>query len=196
MRQVLQRCCAAGPLVARLPCVPRRALSSLVTPFASTALRLARDAPGSPRRVDASVFRAAQPTRDFGDVASRGGGEGKPQVLVKVGNGQYCLVKLDLAGMDRTSLLKALKHDEGFSRSLDVALDQCILTVCASASEDEPTASEAAAACKLQGTKTLGTSAAWTAAAAAAAGANVFVNVTLPGGSSTITAHATAAPGE
>ena len=127
--------------------------------------------------------KAYLPTRGFGDAAN--GGMKPPAVLVKVGDGQYSLVKLDLMDKDRLSLLKALKHDEGFERSLDVALDQCVVTVCASANKKSPSEAEKASACALEGTETLGELA---SDMAAAAGTKIFVRVTLPGGSTTTTA--------
>ena len=202
MRQVLQRC-LAGSLVLRLPFVTSRALSGTVT-----GLRLARGSSSSDstRRHDTIVFRGsgidAQPhlsTRGFGDVASRSEGDTKPQaVLIQVGDGRplpfehTSLMKLNVG-----TLLEALAASRGFAVELrNVPLSKCVLTVCATASEDEPTAAEAAAACELKGTRTLGALAAGMVAATAAAGTNLFVRVTLPSGSKTTMADAAAVPGE
>jgi hypothetical protein len=79
------------------------------------------------------------------------------QVLVKVGDGLWSLVKADLSQEDRVSLLVALKRDEAFEVELrDVALSKCTVRVCASASDEEPSAAEAGSALELKGAKTLG----------------------------------------
>ena len=79
-------------------------------------------------------------------------------VLVKAGEGFYTRVKFgDVAGMDRADLLKALKHDEVFVVKLrDVALDDCAVHVCASASDEEPRAEDGRSTRELKGARTLG----------------------------------------
>jgi len=78
-------------------------------------------------------------------------------VLVKAGEGSYTRVNFDdVAGMDRADLLKALKHDELFAFKLrNVALDECTVHVCASASDEEPSAEDGRSARELKGAKTL-----------------------------------------
>jgi hypothetical protein len=80
------------------------------------------------------------------------------------------------SGLDRASLLTALLHNDLFATRLaGVALDACTVEACASASDEEPSAAEAAAAVPLKGAKTLGR-----VAANAPPGANLFVVVRLP----------------
>ena len=108
-----------------------------------------------------------------------------PAVLVKLGEaGLYSLVRFPkILDMDRMSLLKMLRRDDGFAVTLrDVPLSQCTAHVCASTSEEAPSAAEAAAASALVGIKTLRTLAA--SMAAAQPGAHLFVRVALPAGSS------------
>ena len=109
-------------------------------------------------------------------------------VLVQVGAGIPSLVKfVGMMEMDRMSLLKALKRDEGFDTELrDVALGQCVVSVCASASDEGPTTVEVRSAKELKGAKTLRELA--SGMATTAAGNNLFVRVTLPGGSTATTA--------
>ena len=99
------------------------------------------------------------------------------QALVKVGNGKY-LTFDDGAGvlmsMSSGALLKALKHDEAFEVKLrDVALDDCTVRVCASASDEEPSEAEVRGAHELKGAKKLGDLPAGTAG-------NLFIHVQLP----------------
>ena len=92
------------------------------------------------------------------------------------------------------SLLKALKRDEGFKRSLqDEALDKCVVTVCASTSKKRTSEAETAKAMPLEGGETLGELA--SGMATTAAGTNLFVRVALPG-CSTATTAGVAAQGE
>ena len=107
-----------------------------------------------------------------------------PAILVKVGDdaGPFYAFKdpgaLDLDGM---SLLKALQHDEGFARRLaGVALDGCTVHVCASASDEEPSAYEAKTAVPLKGAKTLGALAASVVATLPDGAYYLFVRVRLP----------------
>ena len=98
------------------------------------------------------------------------------QVLVKVGDGKY--LTFDGAGvlmsMSSGTLLKALKHDEAFEVKLrDVALDDCTVRVCASASNKAPSDQEVVAARELEGAETLGDLAAGMAG-------NQFIHVQLP----------------
>ena len=59
--------------------------------------------------------------------------------------------------MDVTELLDALRRDRDFAQALAGArLDQCAVTVAASASKRVPSAAELAARCALQGAVTLG----------------------------------------
>jgi hypothetical protein len=85
--------------------------------------------------------------------------------------------------MDRLSLLKLLQRDGGFAATLSrVALHECAVRLCTSASEEAPSAAEAAAASALLGAKTLGALAA-SLATVAHPGAYLFVHVALPTGS-------------
>jgi hypothetical protein len=104
-------------------------------------------------------------------------------VLFKVGaGGPYSLVKIpDVMGMDRMSLLKALKHDDAFEDELKgVALSRCTVQVCASASDEEPSTAEEAAARELRGVKALSALVLGLVGTVPAAGTNVFVRVELP----------------
>ena len=95
-------------------------------------------------------------------------------MLVKVGDGLWSLVKMDLIAADRMSLLKALKHDEAFEVELrDVPLSMCTVRVCASASDEEPSEAEVRGANELKGAKKLGDLAAGMAG-------NLFIHVQLP----------------
>ena len=95
-------------------------------------------------------------------------------MLVKVGDGLWSLVKMDLIAADRMSLLKALKHDEAFEVKLrDVALDDCTVRVCTSASNKAPSDKEVVAARELEGAEALGDLAADMAG-------NQFIHVQLP----------------
>ena len=110
----------------------------------------------------------------------KGGGGKTRAVLVKMGDdaGPFNLLKdPGVEDMDRMSLLKALRRDEGFASHLaGAALDMCTVLACTSASDEKPSADEAMTAVPLEGAKTLGA-----LAAAAPPGANLFVRVTLPG---------------
>ena len=106
-----------------------------------------------------------------------------PAVLVKVGEaGLYSLIKVPkVMGMDRMSLLEALASHKGFAATLSgVALHECVVRVCASASTKAPSTAEAAAASELEGTETLCTLA--SSVAPTPLGSNLFVRVTLPAG--------------
>ena len=93
--------------------------------------------------------------------------------------------------MDRMSLLKALAESRGFKRSLqDVALDKCVVTVCASANKKRPSEEEMAKAVPLEGGETLGE----LASGMAAAGSNLFIRMTP--GSTTATKAGVAAQRE
>jgi len=111
-------------------------------------------------------------------------------VLVKVGEGLYSDVDITaeaLMGMRRMALLKALKRDDSFAVKLrDVALDDCTVRVCASASKQAPSTDEEASARQLQGGDSLGDLAAGLAG-------NLFIRVQLP---ALMAAGATAAGGE
>ena len=109
-------------------------------------------------------------------------------VLVQVGAGIPSLFKLSgLMDMDRMSLLKALKHDEAFQVELEgVPLSKCVVTVCASVSDEGPTTDEVRSTKELKGAKTLGALA--SGMATAAADTYLFVRVTLPGGGTPTTA--------
>ena len=194
MRQVLWRR-SAGLLAPRLPYITSPAISSSVS-----GLWFISDSSSSSttRRHDAFAIGGSTmssqsylPTRGFSNATDS---SAKPNaVLVKVGDGQYSLVKLDLMEMDRMGLLEALAASRGFAVELrDVALGQCIVTACASASKNSPSEAEKASSCTLEGTETLGELA---SGMAAAAGTNLFVRVTLPGGSTT-TSAGMAAQGE
>ena len=78
-------------------------------------------------------------------------------VLVKVGGGQWLTFAHDnVQKLDASALLKALKRDEVFSVKLrDVALDDCIVSVFASASKKELSDAEASVKRKLEGAETL-----------------------------------------
>ena len=100
----------------------------------------------------------------------------QPAVLVKAGDaGHYSLVKLpDMMGMDRMALLEALAGTKGFSPKLaGVALHDCAVRVCASASNKAPSDQEVVAARELEGAETLGDLAAGMAG-------NQFIHVQLP----------------
>ena len=108
-----------------------------------------------------------------------------PAVLVKLGDaGLYSSVRFPkVLDMDRMLLLEALASSKGFAVELrDVPLSKCTAHVCASTSEEVPSAAEAAAASALVGIKTLRALAA--SMTAAQPGANLFVRVALPAGSS------------
>jgi hypothetical protein len=77
-------------------------------------------------------------------------------VLVKVGDGYYSDVTLDVTGMRRMALLEALAVTRAFEVKLrNVALDECAVSVCASASKKAPSAEEEAAARALEGAEAL-----------------------------------------
>ena len=96
------------------------------------------------------------------------------QVLVKVGDGLWSLVKIDLIAADRMSLLEALAGTRAFDVKLrDVALDECTVLVCASASDEEPSEAEARSALELKGAKPL-------SALAASLVGSLFIHVLLP----------------
>jgi hypothetical protein len=99
-----------------------------------------------------------------------------PRWLVKVGEeGLWSLVKADLSKEDRVGLLAALAGTRAFEVSLrGVALDACTVRVCASASDEEPSAAEAAIALELKGAKTLG------ALTTGMVGNNLFIHVQQP----------------
>ena len=106
-----------------------------------------------------------------------------PAVLVKVGEaGLYSLIKVPkVMGMDRGSLLEALASHKGFAATLSgVALHECVVRVCTGASDEGPSATEAAAASELEGTETLRTLA--SSVAPTPPGSNLFVRVALPAG--------------
>ena len=105
----------------------------------------------------------------------------QPAVLVKAGDaGHYSLVKLpDMMGMDRMALLEALAGTKGFSPKLaGVALHDCAVRVCASASKKALSAVEGAAANELEGAETLGDLA--TPMLTTLPVANLFVRIVLP----------------
>jgi hypothetical protein len=82
-------------------------------------------------------------------------------VLIMVDGGQYrelVSVATDaVLDMRVSALLNALQHDGIFATALaGVRLDQCAVTVAASASKRAPSAAELAARCALQGAVTLG----------------------------------------
>ena len=90
-------------------------------------------------------------------VGGREGVEPPVAVLVRVGDGLWSGVRLNLMDMDRMALLKALKHDEAFSVELrDVPLGKCAVSVCASALKKAPSKEEESAARELEGAETLG----------------------------------------
>ena len=102
-------------------------------------------------------------------------------VLVMVDGGRYTVVDPLVLGMHRTDLLRALQQDGIFAKALaGVMLDRCIVTVAASASEEEPSDAEVAASRELKGAATLSRLAAVMlasdehSAAAAAAGDKPF----------------------
>lgn len=99
-------------------------------------------------------------------------------VLVKLGDEPSCpysRVKFDVEAMDRAELLAALADSRLFTHTLrDVRLDKCTIHVCASASDEEPSAGEARTARELRGGRTLG------ALAADLEGRHLFVHVRLP----------------
>lgn len=115
-----------------------------------------------------------------------------PAVLVKVGAaGHYLVVRFpQVMDMDVASLLKALRLDDAFATKMaGVALDECTVQVCASASDEEPLAPEAASSRQLKGTKMLGALVA--PMVATLPGANLFVHVHLPHAVTTPVAGAT-----
>ena len=81
-------------------------------------------------------------------------------VLVRVDGGHYRRLGVTtdaVLRMDVTELLDALRRDRDFAKALaGVRLDQCAVTVAASASKRVPSAAELAARCTLQGAVTLG----------------------------------------
>ena len=99
-------------------------------------------------------------------------------VLVNLGvepSCPYSRVKFDVEAMDRAELLAALADSRLFTHTLrDVRLDKCTIHVCASASDEEPSAGEARTARELRGGRTLG------ALAADLEGRHLFVHVRLP----------------
>jgi hypothetical protein len=98
-----------------------------------------------------------------------------PLVLVKVGDGMDSLFRpegADVRAMDRMTLLEALAASKGFGNKLKgVSLDDCTVRVVKSASMEEPTPAEEAAAVELKGATPL--------AAHAEAGKHLFVRVAL-----------------
>ena len=99
------------------------------------------------------------------------------QALVKVGNGKY-LTFDDGAGvlmsMSSGALFEALAGTRAFEVKLrDVALDDCTVRVCASASDEEPSEAEMRGAHELKGAKKLG-------GLAAGMAGNLFIHVQLP----------------
>ena len=79
-------------------------------------------------------------------------------VLVKIGDGQWSRVTLDVMQMDRMSLLEALAESRTFAVELrDVALSKCVVKVCVSASMEEPSNEDEVrpGAGELKGAKTL-----------------------------------------
>ena len=95
-------------------------------------------------------------------------------VLVKVGEGLWSRVQTDLSKEDRMSLLEMLAGTRAFAVKLrDVALDDCAVCVCASASNKAPSTDEEASARQLEGGDSLGDLAADLAG-------NLFIHVQLP----------------
>ena len=165
---------SAGLSLPRLPSVTSRAISGRVS-----GLRLAHDS-------SSSSFKSYLSTRGFSNVVGGSADGAQWAVIVQLGAGVPSLFKLSgLMGMDRMSLLEALAESRGFKRSLqDVALDMCVVTVCASANKKRPSEEAMAKAVPLEGGETLGE----LASGMAAAGTYLFVRVTLPGGDTTTTA--------
>ena len=107
-------------------------------------------------------------------------------VLVKVGEGKHLSFNDASLGMTSGALLVALAGTRAFEVELrDVALSECAVRVCASASKRAPSEQEAAAARGLEGAETLGD-------VAADLAGNLFVHVQLP---AAVAAAAAAAAG-
>lgn len=101
-----------------------------------------------------------------------------PCALVKIFGGQYSLfMHAELISMGRTELLKKLAKDDVFRFKLkDVPLDDCIVSIVKSKSDEEPSLAEEGAAVQLKGRKTLADHASGLPKAT-----NLFIRVELPG---------------
>jgi hypothetical protein len=134
-------------------------------------------APSAPAAAGGTQRQLGMPAPNNSKTYATASAPPPPMVLVKVGDGKDSLFKgpagADVAAMDRMTLLEALAASKGFGGSLTgVNLDKCTVRVVTSASMEEPSAAEEAAAVELKGGTAL--------AEHAAAGMHLFVRVALP----------------